>query len=53
MDAPKMEVKCGVDTCQYYKNHMCYASQIEVNPMRSKAKTSDETCCTTFRPQQS
>lgn len=50
MDAPKMEVKCGVDTCLYYKENMCYASKLEINPMRDTPKTSDETCCTTFKP---
>lgn len=53
MDALKMEVKCGVDTCHYWKNEMCYANKIEVTPMRNEARTSDDTCCTTFRPEQS
>jgi hypothetical protein len=51
MDAPKMEVKCGVDTCSYWKSNMCYANKLEVNPMRNDAKTSSDTCCTTFKPQ--
>jgi len=44
-------VKCGVDTCNFYKNHYCYANSIEVNPMGDgTAKSSDGTCCTTFVP---
>lgn len=53
MDAPRMQVKCGVDTCRYYQNHMCYANALEVNPMGDgKAVTSDGTCCTTFASKQ-
>ena len=46
----KMPVKCGVDTCSYWKNHFCSANEIEVNNMAGKAKTSDGTCCETFIP---
>ncbi|MFZ5968459.1 MAG: DUF1540 domain-containing protein [Bacillota bacterium] len=50
MEAPRMNVKCGVDNCHYNKNHMCHASAIEVNAMGDgKARTSDGTCCTTFK----
>lgn len=50
MDAPKMEVKCSVENCQYNNHHMCYADKLEVNAMGDgKAKTSDGTCCTTFQ----
>ena len=50
MTAPKMQVKCGVDNCEYWRNHYCTASAIEVNPMGDgHAKTSEGTCCTTFR----
>lgn len=46
---PTMEVKCSVDTCQYWKSSYCHASQLQVNPMGDgKAHTSDGTCCTTF-----
>lgn len=49
MDAPKMEVKCSVDTCRYYKEEKCYANGLEVNPVGDMvAETSDGTCCTTF-----
>ena len=51
MDAssPSMKVKCGVDTCQYYKDNMCHANGIEVNAMGDGiAETSDGTCCSTF-----
>ncbi|MFT8316193.1 MAG: DUF1540 domain-containing protein [Clostridium sp.] len=50
--APKMEVKCGVDSCNYWKNNVCNASALEVNPMSGKNEphTSDDTCCTTFKP---
>jgi hypothetical protein len=47
--APSMQVKCHVDTCYYYKNNMCHATALEVNPMGDrKAQTSDGTCCSTF-----
>lgn len=51
MTAPKIQVKCGVDTCHYWENQYCTASALEVNPQTNKAKTSKETCCTTFRPE--
>lgn len=48
--APKMEVRCGVDTCQYWKSDFCHANALEVNATGDgKAKTSDGTCCTTFK----
>lgn len=50
MDAPKMEVKCSVDSCLFYNDNMCNAGRLEVNPHSSNARTSDDTCCTTFRP---
>jgi hypothetical protein len=47
--APKMQVKCHVDTCYYYKNNLCHATALEVNPMGDrKAQTSEGTCCSTF-----
>jgi len=50
MDAPKMQVKCGVDNCDYNKSRMCYANSVEVNTMGDgKAQTRDGTCCTTFK----
>jgi hypothetical protein len=50
MDSPKMSVKCSVDNCNYNKNNMCYAKELEVNTMGDgKAQTSDGTCCTTFK----
>ena len=49
MSAPKMQVKCGVDSCHYWESDYCTASSIEVNPMDNQdARTSDDTCCTTF-----
>ncbi|MBC7764845.1 MAG: DUF1540 domain-containing protein [Hyphomonadaceae bacterium] len=49
MEAPKMYVKCGVDTCAYNKKKMCYADALEVNSMGDGvADTTDGTCCTTF-----
>jgi len=49
-DAPKMQVKCGVDSCHYNKKNSCHSDSIEVNPMGDgKAETSDGTCCTTFK----
>ncbi len=51
MPAPKMQVKCGVDNCHYWKNHVCHADSLEVNPQGDgRANTSDGTCCTTFKP---
>jgi hypothetical protein len=52
MDAPSMQVKCGVESCHYNKQNMCFAHGLEVNPKGgTKAKTSDATCCTTFIPE--
>lgn len=51
MDAPKIHVKCNVDNCHYWKNNYCTASTLEVNPVDGvDAETSDDTCCTTFKP---
>jgi hypothetical protein len=48
--APKLEVKCGVDNCHYWKSQACHADNLEVNPLGDgKAHTSDGTCCTTFK----
>lgn len=50
MTAPKMEVKCGVDTCMYWKSNYCHAHNLEVNALGDgKANSSDGTCCTTFK----
>jgi hypothetical protein len=50
MNAPKMQVKCGVDNCHYNNNKMCNAKALEVNAMGDgKAQTSDGTACTTFK----
>lgn len=51
MAAPTMQVKCGVDTCHYWDSNFCTADGLEVNPMNSEARTSDDTCCTTFKPE--
>ena len=49
-DAPCMKVKCSVENCDYNKSKMCYASALEVNAHGDGyAKTSDGTCCTTFK----
>ncbi|CAB1262790.1 DUF1540 domain-containing protein [Clostridium sp. MT-14] len=51
MNLPKMEVKCSVDCCNYWKDNHCNADALEVNSMRGKKPdTSDDTCCTTFKP---
>lgn len=51
MNSPKMEVKCGVDCCDYWKDNCCNASSLEVNPMQGKnPHSSDDTRCTTFKP---
>lgn len=48
---PKLEVKCGVDSCHFWKSNLCHADNLEVNPRgNGNARTSDETLCTTFRP---
>jgi hypothetical protein len=50
MEAPKMEVKCGVENCHYNNKLMCHANKLEVNPMGDgRAETSDGTSCTTFK----
>lgn len=50
MEAPKMNVKCGVENCHYNKGSMCHASSLEVNAMGDgNAETSDGTCCSTFK----
>lgn len=52
MQENPITVKCGVDTCSYYKNNYCFANAIEVNPQGDgRAETSDGTQCTTFRPE--
>jgi len=51
-DAPKMQVKCSVDSCFYWHENHCDANALEVNQMSNQASTSDETCCTTFKPRQ-
>lgn len=52
MAAPSMPVKCGVDSCHYWDSSYCTAKALEVNPMGGKnARTSDDTCCTTFKPE--
>ncbi len=48
--APKMQVKCGVDNCEYWREHYCTANAVEVNAMGDgHARTSEGTCCTTFK----
>jgi hypothetical protein len=49
-EAPKIQVKCGVDNCQFWHESHCDAPALEVNPMNGRAGSSDDTCCTTFRP---
>jgi hypothetical protein len=50
MGAPKMQVKCGVENCQYNKSSMCHADKLEVNAMGDgNAQTSDGTSCITFK----
>jgi len=49
MDAPRMNVKCGVENCHYNNNRTCHANSLEVNALGDgHARTSDGTCCTTF-----
>lgn len=53
MESPKMQVRCGVNTCHYWKSDFCQANSLEVNPQGDgKALSSDGTCCTTFKPQE-
>ena len=50
MEAPKMNVSCGVENCHYNKGRMCHASSLDVNAMGDgKAETSDGTYCSTFK----
>jgi hypothetical protein len=50
MEAPKMQVKCGVENCHYNKSKMCHADDLVVNAMGDgKAETSDGTSCITFK----
>ncbi|MCR4435340.1 MAG: DUF1540 domain-containing protein [Clostridiales bacterium] len=50
MEAPRMQVKCGVENCRYNNGRMCHADALEVDAMGDgKAETSDGTCCTTFK----
>ncbi|MCL5047164.1 MAG: DUF1540 domain-containing protein [Actinobacteria bacterium] len=52
MTAPKMQVKCGVDNCHYWEDQHCTASALEITPQGDgKARSSDGTSCTTFRPE--
>lgn len=52
MAAPAMPVKCSVNSCHYWDSNYCSAKALEVNPMAGKsARTSDDTCCTTFKPE--
>jgi len=49
MNAPKMQVKCGVENCKHNMARMCHAGDLEVNAMGDQnAETSDGTCCRTF-----
>jgi hypothetical protein len=51
MSVPKMQVKCGVDNCHYWKSNYCTADALEVNPSGDgHADTSEGTSCTTFKP---
>lgn len=46
-------VKCNVKECMYQENEICNASSIEVDSltgMLSKAHTSEDTECVTFKP---
>lgn len=52
MEAPKIQVRCGVENCRYNKGRTCHADNVEVNPMEmgnNKAESSDATCCSTFK----
>lgn len=52
-EAPKMQVKCGVENCYYNQSRMCHAKNLEVDAMGDKkAKTSDGTSCCTFKDQE-
>ena len=43
----EIKVSCLAETCMYNKNMDCHAGAIDING--SKACTSSETCCGTFR----
>lgn len=48
--APKMEVKCSVDNCHFWKSNYCHADNLQVDPdSNAEAHTSDDTRCTTFK----
>lgn len=50
MDIPKMNVKCSVDNCHYYKGENCHAPQLKVDPLGDgRAETKDGTRCSTFQ----
>ena len=50
-ERPRMEVKCHVSNCQYYRNDYCHADKIEVNAKhQDHASTSDDALCSTFIP---
>jgi len=49
MEAPKMQVNCGVKDCHHNKENKCHAGNLEVNPMGdNKVETSGGTQCSTF-----
>lgn len=51
-DVQRMEVKCHVTNCQYHENNYCYASKIEVNPLKgAEASSTHEALCSTFKPE--
>ncbi len=43
----EIKVSCSAVTCMYNKNEDCHAGAIDING--SKACTSNETCCATFK----
>ncbi len=50
MTAPRMQVKCGVHNCEYWREHYCTADAIEVDATGDgHAHTSEGTCCITFK----
>lgn len=49
MEAPKMQVKCGVENCHYNQQHTCHAECLEVNAADNRAESSEATCCSTFK----
>ncbi|MCG8502342.1 MAG: DUF1540 domain-containing protein [Firmicutes bacterium] len=49
MNQPLNQVRCIVNTCEYYgQGNHCLASKIEVQPQN--AQNSDQTACATFMP---